>query len=225
MSRRMRSAAGVLLGFGVVAACRPAAADEPVPSLRAEAALIRKLDSARRHLAAGAWPEVSHSLQALLDLPEDILVPVRRPGGDGREVLLWMGIRGEAARLLGTLPAAGREFYQTTYGPQRGPSSPRPGTGVTSAWQRKLPAASPTRPPAPRPLACWPFTISTDLITPSRSCAASACWNARTPTVCRRPCSSMPRRHSAARQTGPGRKKPGKPWPRKPPGASASATA
>jgi hypothetical protein len=95
-----------------------AAPEGLVPSLRANPTLARKLDAARRCLAAESWPEASHTLQALLDGPEDALVPVRRVGTDGKEVVLWTGLRAEAARLLGTLSPAGREVYRETYGPQ-----------------------------------------------------------------------------------------------------------
>jgi outer membrane protein assembly factor BamB/TolA-binding protein len=92
--------------------------EETTPSLRANPTLVRKLDTARRCLAAEAWPEASHTLQALLDGAEDALVAVRRVGTDGKEIVRWTGVRGEAARLLGALPPAGRKFYREAYEPQ-----------------------------------------------------------------------------------------------------------
>jgi outer membrane protein assembly factor BamB len=42
-------------------------------------------------------------------------VPVRRAWREGPA---WVGLRAEAARTLGSMPAAGREYYETTYGPR-----------------------------------------------------------------------------------------------------------
>jgi outer membrane protein assembly factor BamB len=90
----------------------------PVPSLRAEAALVRKLDVARDYIRAESWAEAAHVLQELLDSPEDALVAEKRAGEGGGEGTCWTGLRAEAARLLGALPAAGREAYATMYGPR-----------------------------------------------------------------------------------------------------------
>lgn len=90
----------------------------PVPSLRADAALGRKLDAARDCLKEEAWGEAAYLLQGLLDHPDDVLVSVKRASKDGGEVTVWTGIRGEAERLLRALPADGREFYETRYAPR-----------------------------------------------------------------------------------------------------------
>jgi outer membrane protein assembly factor BamB len=97
---------------------RPPAEPEPVPSLQADAPLVRKLDAARDYLRAQAWAEATHVLQELLDSPEDVVVGVKRAGADGKAALRWTGVRAEAARLLGDLPAGGRESYATRYGPR-----------------------------------------------------------------------------------------------------------
>jgi outer membrane protein assembly factor BamB len=97
---------------------KPPAETGPLPSLRADPLLVRKLDAARDYLRAEAWDEAIHVLQDVLDDPEDALVCVKRPGKDGREAACWTGARGEAARLLGTLPSGGREVYATRYGPR-----------------------------------------------------------------------------------------------------------
>jgi outer membrane protein assembly factor BamB len=89
-----------------------------MPSLRAEAVLARRLDAARDLLAREAWLEATDILQSLLDTSEDALVPVKHAGTDGKEVTSWTGLRAEAARLLGTLPAAGRKLYEARYGPR-----------------------------------------------------------------------------------------------------------
>jgi outer membrane protein assembly factor BamB len=94
-------------------------ADPPVvPSLRADAALARQLAAARDQVRARSWPEATHLLQALVDGDEDALICVKHTGTDGKEVACWTGIRAEAARLLGTLPAPGRSFYEARYGPR-----------------------------------------------------------------------------------------------------------
>jgi outer membrane protein assembly factor BamB len=134
MSRRTRSAHVVLACIGSLALLRAATAradgesvagagdrprgQAPIPLLRADARLARKLDAARDYVKSGSWVQVAHALQAILDGAEDGLVPVRRIGKDGREVIAWTGVRAEAARLLAGLPPSGREFYHTTYGPR-----------------------------------------------------------------------------------------------------------
>jgi outer membrane protein assembly factor BamB len=88
----------------------------PVPSLRANATLVAKLNAARHYVQRQSWAEAVPLLQALLDLPDDALVAVPRTGTDGRAATAWTGIRGEAARLLGSLPPRGREFYESAHG-------------------------------------------------------------------------------------------------------------
>ncbi|HEY7156882.1 MAG TPA: PQQ-binding-like beta-propeller repeat protein [Gemmataceae bacterium] len=123
MFRRIRAAETVLASVGFLALFQPVPVwgqgerePERVPTLRANASLVRKLDTARSYLTTESWAEVTHALQALLDGTEDALVCVKYVGEDGEEVTRWTGIRGEAARLLGALPTSGREFYNATYG-------------------------------------------------------------------------------------------------------------
>ena len=52
----MSRSVGLLVGLGVALMLgRARAEDEPVPSLRADAALVRRLDGARDYLRAGDW--------------------------------------------------------------------------------------------------------------------------------------------------------------------------
>jgi outer membrane protein assembly factor BamB len=138
MSRRTGYAVVVLASVAFLALCRaaPAQAQEggqvppgaepakvpadhtPVPSLRADAPLARKLDMARDYVRAESWDEAVHVLQELLDSPEDALVAVRRTGEGGGEGTCWTGLRAEAARLLGGLPPAARGAYAVRYGPR-----------------------------------------------------------------------------------------------------------
>jgi outer membrane protein assembly factor BamB len=111
----MSRSVGLLVGLGVALVLgRARAEEEPVPTLRADAARVRRLDGARDYLRAGDWAEATRALQGLLD-GDDALVPVRRPGREGPA---WVGLRAEAARTLAAIPAAGREYYETTYGPR-----------------------------------------------------------------------------------------------------------
>ncbi len=111
----MSRSVGLLVGLGVALAWgRALAEEEPVPTLRADAALVRRLDGARDYLRAGDWAEATRALQGLLD-GADALVPVKRAGREGPA---WVGLRAEAARTLAALPGAGREYYETTYGPR-----------------------------------------------------------------------------------------------------------
>src|SRR5262245_7502958 len=64
------------------------------------------------------WYVVATLLQKLLDLDEDGIAEVRRPDADGKEVVVLVNVRAEAERVLGSLPAEGRAFYQREYGGQ-----------------------------------------------------------------------------------------------------------
>jgi outer membrane protein assembly factor BamB len=88
---------------------------ELVPALRADASLVRKLEAARDALRSESWAEATRLLQGLLASPEDALVEVQGRDRDGQEILCWTGIRGEAIRLLKTLPPRGQEYFNLTY--------------------------------------------------------------------------------------------------------------
>jgi outer membrane protein assembly factor BamB len=72
-----------------------------------------KLDAARDYIKEGTWTEAIRLLQALLDSQEDTFRPTPTDAGPGKNT--WSSTRGEAERLLATLPPAGKEFYQLTY--------------------------------------------------------------------------------------------------------------
>jgi outer membrane protein assembly factor BamB len=140
MSRTLRSAGALLAGVGFLALCQAApvraqgrsvgvppteGSDPPgrdkaqlVPSLRAHASLVEKLGAASDYLKSESWADAARVLQALLDVPDDVLVSVKRRGKDGKEVACWTGIHCEAARLLDTLPASGRTLYAAAHGPR-----------------------------------------------------------------------------------------------------------
>src|SRR5579871_121942 len=87
-----------------------------IPSLRADAVLAGRLHAAQDYLRRESWAEGLQVLQSILDRTEDALVEVR--SRDDGTLPSWIGIRTEAARLLGNLPAAGNGFYEASYGPQ-----------------------------------------------------------------------------------------------------------
>lgn len=89
-----------------------------VPSMRADAALVHKLDAARDCLKEESWVEAGYLLQGLLDHPDDALVAVKQTGANGNDQTYWTGIHREAERLLNEFPAAGREYYDARYAPR-----------------------------------------------------------------------------------------------------------
>ncbi len=133
MSLSVHSAPMVLTSLALLGLCPPAVgaqpgedsadrppaqvAPDPVPSLRADATLVRKLETARRALDRQSWAEAAYALQALLDRGEDALVPVPRREGDDKGGPIWTGLRAEAARLVGAMPPTGREVYRRRCGP------------------------------------------------------------------------------------------------------------
>ena len=58
-----------------------------------------------------SWGEAARILQSLLEAKEDVFVEVQRDGKPSR-TSLWR----EANRLIGAMPAKGREFYELQYG-------------------------------------------------------------------------------------------------------------
>jgi outer membrane protein assembly factor BamB len=90
---------------------------ELIPSLRASDALVRKLVAARGFLETGSWAEAVPLLQALLDAPDDALVGIPRTPKAAKAAEHWTGLRAEAVRLLGALPAEGQEAYNAACGP------------------------------------------------------------------------------------------------------------
>ena len=71
----------------------------------------RKLEAVRDYMQTGGWREVTQALQEILDHPQDYFIPVKR-GPD----TLWVSMRAEANRLLGSMPAKGKEVYEVLSG-------------------------------------------------------------------------------------------------------------
>ncbi|MCO6459252.1 MAG: PQQ-binding-like beta-propeller repeat protein [Pirellulaceae bacterium] len=78
----------------------------------AERALVRQLDEARERMSQGSFGEAAQLLGGLVaDDQEALYQPERlRP--------IWRGLRSEAERMLGELPAAGLESYELQFGPE-----------------------------------------------------------------------------------------------------------
>ena len=71
------------------------------------------LEVARERIAKKDWAVAVTLLQKLLDLPGEHFAIVKK---DGKETVL--SLRGEAERLLGSLPGDGQKFYEQEVGPQ-----------------------------------------------------------------------------------------------------------
>ncbi len=71
-----------------------------------------QLAAAADYIASADWKEAVRLLQHVLEGKEDVMVERRAGGGT-----VLVSARAEARRLLAGLPPAGKEFYETTYGP------------------------------------------------------------------------------------------------------------
>jgi outer membrane protein assembly factor BamB len=71
----------------------------------------RSIDAAEDFIKEEAWGEAARLLQSLLDTREDVFIEVKRDNASR-----WTSLRGEANRLLGSMPLKGREFYELQYG-------------------------------------------------------------------------------------------------------------
>jgi outer membrane protein assembly factor BamB len=71
----------------------------------------RSIEAAADLIKDGQWAEAGQLLQKVLESKEDIFVEVRRTEG-----LHWVSLRTEANRLIGSMPPAGLEFYETLFG-------------------------------------------------------------------------------------------------------------
>lgn len=101
----------------------PPAAPTDIPpfssflSLPADPDLKKKLEAVQDYIKSEDWEQATRILQLVLDAKEDVFVPVRAKGPDGKEAVRWASARSEVNRLLATLPANGLEFYQLSFGP------------------------------------------------------------------------------------------------------------
>src|SRR5262245_10941007 len=78
--------------------------------------LKEKIEAAMDRIKEKDWKRACDTLQALVSRHEDIFVPITRPGQDGTEATGYVSVKKEAARLISTMPKAGRDMYETTFG-------------------------------------------------------------------------------------------------------------
>jgi outer membrane protein assembly factor BamB/tetratricopeptide (TPR) repeat protein len=78
--------------------------------------LKERLDAAEDRIKQKDWLKACETLQNLVGRPQDIFVPRERRDPDGSTVVHYVSVKKEAARLIGTLPKAGRAFYEANYG-------------------------------------------------------------------------------------------------------------
>ncbi len=71
----------------------------------------RTLEAAEDFIKDHSWGEAAKLLQSLLDTKEDVFVEVKHG-----EATHWTSLKSEANRLLGTMPAEGRAFYELQFG-------------------------------------------------------------------------------------------------------------
>ena len=101
---------------------------------------IKKILEAAQELLEEAakndsWGEAAGLLQQVLDVKEDVFIPVKRRSADGVEKTHQVSARAEANRLLEAMPAKGREFYELRFGAQ----------AKGAAWKRSQEATVATR--------------------------------------------------------------------------------
>src|SRR5262245_19829471 len=86
------------------------------PDEALKTSLENKIKAAQDNILVENWKEAVEILQQLLDREEDVFVPVTRQIGEEQTATVITSVRGEAARMIGNLPAKGLEFYKLTYG-------------------------------------------------------------------------------------------------------------
>ncbi len=87
----------------------------PALLLPGDPAAAKKLQAARDYVAGREWGAAAHVLQDLLELPEDVFLPVTRRGPDGPEVAA-VSLRAETDRLIAGLPRPGLDAYEELVG-------------------------------------------------------------------------------------------------------------
>jgi outer membrane protein assembly factor BamB/tetratricopeptide (TPR) repeat protein len=87
-------------------------------SLLTDKRTTTKLEAAADYAAEEDWKNATGVYQNILDMKQDVLVRLKAPGAKAPRPGWYASARAEAERQLAALPAAGREFYQLTYGPQ-----------------------------------------------------------------------------------------------------------
>ena len=71
----------------------------------------------KRDEAVRVWERACATLQDLVQRPKDVFVPLTRTDGAGREANVYVSVKTEAMRLIGSMPDKGRKIYEAKYGP------------------------------------------------------------------------------------------------------------
>ena len=90
---------------------RGAASDDNV-FMWADRAVLQQLSGAKELLRQGRYGEAARRLGGVVEASEDYFIP----HGDGSAV--FRSLKAEANRLIGKMPASGRESYELQYGPR-----------------------------------------------------------------------------------------------------------
>ncbi|HKI32579.1 MAG TPA: PQQ-binding-like beta-propeller repeat protein [Gemmataceae bacterium] len=88
----------------------------PALLLPADSGVSKKFQAVRDYVASKEWDQAARLLQGLLDMPEDVFVPVTRRGLEGKEITTGVSLRAETDRLLAALPRPGLEAYDAFVG-------------------------------------------------------------------------------------------------------------
>jgi len=75
-----------------------------------------KIEAAQDYINTEDWKQATELLQLLLQLESDVFAQLPRKDAEGKVTKVWTSVRGEAKRLVATLPKAGLDFYKVTYG-------------------------------------------------------------------------------------------------------------
>lgn len=76
----------------------------------------KQIEAAIDYINDEDWATAVQRLQKLLEIEEDVFVRLKRKNAEGGEAYIWVSAKQEADRIIGTLPAAGLDFYKATYG-------------------------------------------------------------------------------------------------------------
>src|SRR3989442_45330 len=88
----------------------------PALLLPTDPGLSKKLQAVRDYTGAKEWAQAAQLLQGFLDMPEDVFLPVQRPGPGGKEVTTIVSLRAETNRLIADLPRPGLDAYESLVG-------------------------------------------------------------------------------------------------------------
>jgi outer membrane protein assembly factor BamB len=112
---------GIAIGGAVPAPpadAKPAGPGEFVGiTLPTDSRYASQIQAALDYIKDEDWVTATQVLQKLLELKEDVMVPVPRRNADGKDDKAMVSVKDEANRLIASLPPKGMEFYKLTYDP------------------------------------------------------------------------------------------------------------